>query len=367
MAPPEAAMVQVIAADGTRIDNPQYPWPADADETLLVALRHMVLGRRLDSEAHSLQRQGELGLWPSSLGQEGAQIGAALALADQDMVFPSYREHVLGLARGFEPSNLLALFRGCELTDWDTERFHFGNYSIVIGSHTLHAVGYGMGLVLDGLVATGDPTVDTAVLVCFGDGSTSQGDVNESLVFAASATAPIVFFCQNNQWAISEPTSLQTTVPLYQRAAGFGIPGVRVDGNDVLAVRAVTSEALQRARSGGGPTFIEAYTYRMGAHTTSDDPTRYRPSELTEQWRLRDPIDRVKTYLSARGLLHPGWLADLDREAEALGESLRRTCRALPEPDLAHHFDAVYADMPPELAAQRADHLSWVAAGQEGR
>ncbi len=142
------------------------------------------------------------------------------------------------------------------------------------------------------------PTRDAAVISYFGDGATSQGDVNESFVFASSYNAPVVFFCQNNQWAISEPIERQSRIPLYRRAAGFGFPGVRVDGNDVLAVHAVTSAALDRARSGNGPTLIEAYTYRMGAHTTSDDPTKYRLADELEHWRLKDPIERVRAYLT---------------------------------------------------------------------
>ena len=158
-----------------------------------------------------------------------------------------------------------------------------------------------MGVERDGLVGTGDPDRDTAVIGYFGDGATSQGDVNEAFVFASSYNAPIVFFCQNNQWAISEPIERQSRIPLYRRAAGFGFPGVRVDGNDVLAVHAVTTAALERARSGNGPTLIEAYTYRMGAHTTSDDPTKYRLADELEHWRLKDPIERVRAYLTRHG------------------------------------------------------------------
>ena len=188
-----------------------------------------------------------------------------------------------------------------DLGGWDSPQHGFHQYTIVIGAQALHATGYAMGVERDGDVGTGDPDRDTAVIGYFGDGATSQGDVNEAFVFASSYNAPIVFFCQNNQWAISEPIERQSRIPLYRRAAGFGFPGVRVDGNDVLAVHAVTTAALERARSGNGPTLIEAYTYRMGAHTTSDDPTKYRLADELEHWRLKDPIERVKAYLSRRG------------------------------------------------------------------
>ena len=209
----------------------------------------MVLVRRFDNEATSLQRQGELALYAQCLGQEAAQIGSGRALAPQDQVFPSYREHGVAYTRGVDLADVLRLFRGIDHGGWDPTAFGFHLYTLVIGSHTLHATGYAMGLQRDGAVGTGDPARDSAVVTYFGDGSTSQGDVNEALVFAAVNNAPVVFFCQNNQWAISEPTSKQSRVPLADRGPGFGIPSVRVDGNDVLATYAVTAEALERARS----------------------------------------------------------------------------------------------------------------------
>ncbi len=200
-----------------------------------------------------------------------------------------------------------------------------------------------MGVQRDGLVGTGDPARDTAVVTYFGDGATSQGDVSEALVFAAVNNAPLVLFCQNNQWAISEPTSRQTRVPIARRGEGFGVPGVRVDGNDVLATYAVTAEALERARSGGGPTLIEAFTYRMGAHTTSDDPTKYRTSAEDEHWRQRDPIDRLRAHLRSTGELPDDFLADLDAEVEELGRRIRTSVRAMGAPLPESMFDHVYA------------------------
>jgi pyruvate dehydrogenase E1 component alpha subunit len=202
-------------------------------------------------------------------------------------------------------------------------------------------------------------------MVYFGDGATSQGDVNEAFVFAASANAPVVFFCQNNGWAISEPTSLQSRIPLYRRASGFGFPGVRVDGNDVLAVQAVTEWALDRARRGDGPVLIEAYTYRMGAHTTSDDPGKYRLAAEIEEWRGKDPIERVKAYLLAAGAIDQAWLDALAAESDALAERLRDGCVALPEPVLADAWDVVYANTPDLLVRQRDEYLAYAASFEE--
>ena len=283
--------------------------------------RDMVLTRRIDTEATALQRHGELGIWAQLLGQEAAQIGSGRALRPQDYVFPTYREHGVAWCRGVDPLKLLGLFRGVDHGDWDPKEHNFGLYTIVIGAQTLHATGYAMGVQRDGAVGTGDPDRDAAVIAYFGDGASSQGDVNEAFIFAASYNAPVVFFCQNNQWAISEPIERQTRIPLYQRALGFGFPGVRVDGNDVLATYAVTQAALQRAREGSGPTLVEAYTYRMGAHTTTDDPTRYRLSDDVEHWKLKDPIARLEVYLRRNGLVDD----DFIETVAAGGRRPRRT------------------------------------------
>jgi pyruvate dehydrogenase E1 component alpha subunit len=224
-----------------------------------------------------------------------------------------------------------------------------------------------MGMQRDGVVGTGDPDRDAAVVAYFGDGASSQGDVNEAFIFAASYNAPVVFFCQNNQWAISEPIERQSRIPLYQRALGFGFPGVRVDGNDVLATYAVTQAALQRARDGQGPTFVEAYTYRMGAHTTTDDPTRYRLSSDLEHWKLKDPIQRVKVYLTRNGLADSSFLDGVDAEAEALGERLRDGCRAMADPHILDMFDRVYAEQTPELAEERDTHAAYLETFEEAR
>ncbi len=354
-----AECVQLLRPDGTRVTHPEYACDLTPDE-LRTAYRDLVLSRRLDAEATALQRQGELGLWAGMLGQEAAQVGSARALSPQDYVFPSYREHAVAWCRGIDPLTLLGMFRGVTHGGWDPVEHGFHLYAIVIGSQPLHAAGYAMGLQRDGLVGTGDPSRDAAVLVYFGDGATSQGDVSEALVFASVFQAPVVFFCQNNQWAISAPVQRQSRVPLRQRASGFGVPGVRVDGNDVLAVHAVTRAALDRARAGEGPTMIEAYTYRMGAHTTSDDPTRYRSAAEVEEWGRHDPIERVRSLLRAEGLLDDEAEGALAEEADALAARMRAGCRAMPDPDPADIFRHVYREEHPLLDQER----EWFAGYQ---
>jgi 2-oxoisovalerate dehydrogenase E1 component alpha subunit len=360
--------VQLLTPEGQRVTHPDYafdvsddPDGRDEGEVIRGFYRDMVLTRRIDTESTALQRHGELGIWAQLLGQEAAQIGSGRALRPQDYVFPTYREHGVAYCRGLDPLRLLGLFRGVDHGDWDPHENNFGNYTIVIGAQTLHATGYAMGVQRDGLVGTGDADRDTAVIAYYGDGASSQGDVNESFVFAASYNAPVVFFCQNNQWAISEPIERQTRIPLYQRAKGFGFPGVRVDGNDVLACYAVTQAALQRAREGSGPTMVEAYTYRMGAHTTTDDPTRYRMSDELEHWKLKDPIARVKVYLTRNGLASQEFLDEVESEADELGARLREGCKALPDPDPLSIFDQVYVEQTDELAEQRDGFAAYLA------
>jgi pyruvate dehydrogenase E1 component alpha subunit len=360
----EPDLVQLLTPTGERVADPRYdPRVAHLDADALRAMyRDMVLTRRFDAEATSLQRQGELALFAPGLGQEAAQIGSAHALAPQDYVFPSYREHGVLHVRGVDLLDVLSLFRAVDYGGWDPREHNVQLYTLVIGSHTLHATGYAMGVRRDGLVGTGDPARDTAVIAYFGDGATSQGDTNEALVFASVNDAPLVFFLQNNQWAISEPTTRQSKVPLADRGKGFGVPSVRVDGNDVLACYAVTAEALERARSGGGPTFVEAFTYRMGAHTTSDDPSRYRTSQEEDSWRRRDPIDRMHAYLERIGELPQEFLDALAAEGDAMGVRLREGVKAMVAPSPSTMFDAVYATPHAGVEAERRWFAEYEAA-----
>jgi 2-oxoisovalerate dehydrogenase E1 component alpha subunit len=351
-------LVQLLTPEGERVHHPDYDVDLTPDQ-LRGLYRDLVLVRRVDSEATALQRQGELGLWAQCIGQEAAQVGSGRALAPGDFAFPTYREHGVAWARGVTPLQLLGLFRGVTNGGWDPHEHNMALYTIVIGDQTLHAVGYAMGMQRD--------DDDSAVICYFGDGATSQGDVNEAFVFAAVYNAPVVFFCQNNQWAISEPLERQTRIPLYRRADGFGFPGVRVDGNDVLAVLAVTNAALAAAREGQGPTLIEAFTYRMGAHTTSDDPTRYRVAADLEAWKLKDPIERLKVYLARNGNADHGFFASVEAEAEEMAVALREGCRALPDPAPASMFDHVYSEahllVETERAAFETYHASFVGEG----
>jgi 2-oxoisovalerate dehydrogenase E1 component alpha subunit len=363
-------LVQLLTPEGERVEHASFSFgdglsAEEEAEQIRGFYRDMVLTRRIDVEATALQRHGELGIWAQLLGQEAAQIGSGRALRPQDYVFPTYREHGVAWCRGVDPLKLLGLFRGVDQGSWDPRDNGFGLYTIVIGAQTLHATGYAMGVQRDGAVGTGDPDRDAAVVAYFGDGASSQGDVNEAFIFAASYNAPVVFFCQNNQWAISEPIERQSRIPLYQRALGFGFPGVRVDGNDVLATYAVTQAALQRARDGQGPTFVEAYTYRMGAHTTTDDPTRYRLSSDLEHWKLKDPIQRVKVYLTRNGLMDQSFMESVDAEAEELGEKLREGCRSMPDPHILDVFDQVFAEQTEELAAQKAGYAAYLDTFEE--
>jgi pyruvate dehydrogenase E1 component alpha subunit len=360
----EVELVQLLTPEGERLEHAEYSFSGD-DNQIKGFYRDMVMTRRIDTEATALQRQGELGLWASSLGQEAAQVGSGRALGKHDFVFPTYREHGVAWCLGVDPVQLLGLFRGVDLGGWDSLKSRFHLYTIVIGAQALHATGYAMGVERDGLVGTGDPERDMAVIGYFGDGASSEGDVNEAFIFASSYNAPIVFFCQNNQWAISEPIERQSRIPLYRRASGFGFPGVRVDGNDVLAVHAATTVALDRARTGNGPSLIEAYTYRMGAHTTSDDPSKYRLADELEHWRLKDPIERVKAYLRRSGSGDDAFFAGVEAEASDHAADLRQRCLALPDPRLLDLFDHVYAEQTPYLVAQKAEHAEYMATFED--
>jgi 2-oxoisovalerate dehydrogenase E1 component alpha subunit len=354
----EPQLIQLLTPEGERVTHPDYPLDLDADE-IRGLYRDLVLVRRVDAEGTALQRQGELGLWASLLGQEAAQVGSGRAMRADDFAFPTYREHGVAWCRGVPPVNLLGMFRGVNNGGWDPKEKNFNLYTIVIGSQTLHAVGYAMGIQRD--------DADSAVIAYFGDGASSQGDVNEAFIFAASYNAPVVFFCQNNQWAISEPTERQSRVPLYKRASGFGFPGVRVDGNDVFACLAVTRAALDRARTGAGPTLVEAFTSRMGAHTTSDDPTRYRANDEVELWRTRDPIQRLRAYLDREALADEGFYAGVDAEADRLAAEIRTGCLELLDPDPMSMFDYAYTEPHAQVAAEREALAGYLAGFAEGQ
>lgn len=356
----DSAVVRIIAADGTVAPSAAAEPYLELVESLSDAelegfYRDMVLIRAFDRQATNLQRQGQLALWPPSLGQEAAQVGSARAARPQDHIFPSYREHVVARIRGVDPIDIIRVMRGLTHGGWDPTDPRNGNthiYTLVLGSQTLHATGFGMGLVFDGRCGTGDPERDEAVVVYYGDGASSQGDVHEAMVFAASFRTPEVFFLQNNQWAISVPVSTQSRTPLYKRGEGYGMPSIPVDGNDVLASYAVTKVALDEARSGAGPRAIEAFTYRMGAHTTSDDPTKYRTSDEERSWARRDPIERMHAFLRGRGASE-AFFADVEAESEAVADDARIRTTQLGGIPAEMMFDDVYSEPHPLVEQQR--------------
>src|ERR1700737_3540321 len=277
--------------------------------------RNMVLIRRADQEALNLQRQGELGLWGQYLGQEAIHVGAITALRPEDWIFPSYRECGMAMVRGVDPAEMLTLFRGLSHGPWDPRKYHFAPLAIPVATQVPHAVGFAMGCRLK--------HTDEVVLSTFGDGATSEGDWHEGMNFAGVFQAPVVFLCQNNYWAISVPLSKQTAGSIAERAQGYGFPGLRIDGNDVLGVYAAVRSAAERARQGSGPYLIEAMTYRMGPHTTSDDPTRYRANSELEHWSTKDPIPRFGQWLESQGMLDEAGLAAINREGAAAGGATR--------------------------------------------
>lgn len=336
--------MQLLTQDGELTPHPNLPLDVTAD-LCQDLLRHMVLARRFDREAYSLQRQGELGLWLQSWGQEAAQVGSIAAVRSDDWVFPSYRDHAAALHRGIKPGELLSQWRGCSAAGWDPHEYRFHVNTLVLATQLLHATGFAMGVNLEGS--------DEVVLSYFGDGSSSEGDASEALNWAVTFKCPVVFVCQNNQWAISTPVGSQTTRPLHERAAGFGLDSYLVDGNDVLAVLAATRQAAERTRSGHGPAFIEAVTFRMGGHSTSDDPTVYRSQGEVERWEARDPIARLRTFMGHKGWLDDDWSAALDAEAAELATATRAACKALAAPDFAELFDQVLSSPTPLLQQEK--------------
>ena len=315
--------------------------------------RDMARIRRFDNEATALQRQGQLGLWVPAIGQEGAQIGSGYGVGPNDHIFPSYREHGVALTHGIDLMSILKMLRGVNHGGWNPDETRFHLYAIVLGTQVLHATGYAMGVKFDGKVGTGNKDEDLAVISYMGDGATAEGDVSEAFLFAAVNESPIVFFVQNNQWAISSRSSAQTKVPLYQRGDGFGVPGVRIDGNDVLASYAVTAKHMDDARAGKGPSLIEALTYRIGAHTTSDDPTRYREDEEVEYWKARDPITRFEKLLRRNGIAQD-FFDEVEHAGELLSAEIREATFALKNPPIENMFQHVYSEQHPVIDEQRA-------------
>jgi pyruvate dehydrogenase E1 component alpha subunit len=344
--PQAGGIAQLILPDGSPNPNSGFD-PSVLDDRLAELYTTMVVTRGLDEEYVNLQRQGQLALFPSCRGQEAAQIGCAAALRPDDWLFPQYRELGIFLVRGVAPGDIGLAWRGTWHGGLGFVEHCVAPMSIPIGTQALHAVGAAMASSWLG---------DQSLAVAFiGDGATSEGDVHEAMNLAAVRGAPCIFFIQNNGWAISTPVSEQCRAPLVDRASGYGMPGVQVDGNDIVACFTVVAEAASRARSGGGPTLIDAVTYRMGPHTTSDDPTRYRDAEEVDLWAQRDPILRTQRHLQRIG----GWSEALGASAEERARSMRADLRAVvvdaPDGDPLEVFDHVYVEPPLSLLAQRTE------------
>ncbi len=320
-------------------------------DRLLQLYRFMHLGRAFSNKIIALQRQGRATTFASLMGQEAATVGLAAPLQPQDWLTTSYREIASLMVKGIPIPTLMYSFRG--YTPAYPKEAHCMPIQIVIATQMLHAVGLGMAAKI-----AGDNAV--AVGVC-GDGATSEGDFNEALNFAGVFQAPVVLFVQNNGWAISVPRHKQTAAPtLAARGTGFGVPGVLVDGNDLLAVYDVMQQAVERARAGHGPTLIEAVTYRLGAHTTADDPTRYRVSSEIEEWQRKDPIARFQRFLTKQGLLSEEQNQQLINEVETEINAAVTESESMPAPAPDSFFDYMSASLSPRLQAQREDLLRHV-------
>ncbi|MGZ6389388.1 MAG: thiamine pyrophosphate-dependent enzyme [Ktedonobacterales bacterium] len=323
---------------------------AISNETLRDLYRLMVICRRLDQAGLNLQRQGELGLWGPYAGHEAAQVGAAQAMQSTDWIFPYYRDFAMAICRGIDPGAMMTIFRGLTHGAWNPHDYRFGPFVIPVGSQVPHAVGFALGCKLD--------HEQTAVLVGFGEGATSTGDWHEAMNFAGVFQAPVVFLCENNQWAISVPMREQVAGRIADRAASYGFPGARVDGTDVLSVYAVVGAAADRARRGEGPYLIEALTYRTGPHTTSDDPTRYRTDADVAPWHARDPITQCVERLRARDAFDSELERTVAAEAEERAAAMRRTLLSAPVPHPSRVFDLVYANPPEVLLREKAEFVS---------
>ena len=345
--------VQILSPDGTVVDAEARKSLDLSEDDLRAMYRAMVVTRQVDLEATALQRQGELAVYPPLLGQEAAQIGSAYALGSEDFVFPSYREVGVAVVRGIDLVEYMHFHRGTRHGGIeDPLGSRFAEISVPVSSQVLHAVGWALGARLD--------RKDACAIVYFGDGATSQGDFHEGCNVAGVFGCPVVFFCQNNQWAISVPVQRQTAAPIWKKAEAYGFPGVRVDGNDVLAVYKVSKEAVARAREERIPTLIEAVTYRIGPHSTADDATRYRPREDVDAWQAFDPVERFRRLLESEGLLDQEFVDRTQSDAKAEAARVRAGIQgAVPRP-LPGFFDHVFADTPEFLARQRDEvaHLT---------
>ncbi|NUP75348.1 MAG: pyruvate dehydrogenase (acetyl-transferring) E1 component subunit alpha [Sinomonas sp.] len=350
---PVHGQIQILSEDGTMLPEEQrgsgpghqYPVPSDAE--LLEAYRRLVIGRRVNDQNSALVRQGRLAVYPSSHGQEACQVAAALCLREGDWMFPTYRDSVAVMTRGVDPVEAMTLFRGDWHGGYDPHEHHVGIQSTPLTTQLLHAAGVAHAAKLRG--------EDTVVLAMCGDGATSEGDFHEALNFAAVFHLPVVFFIQNNQYAISVPLAHQSVAPsLAHKAVGYGMAGERVDGNDIVALLAVLDRAVTLARAGSGPLLVEANTYRMQAHTNADDATRYRNEAEVQAWAAKDPLNRMRQYLRSTGALTDEVESGFAGDAEDVAQHLRDGLNSDPTIDPQDLFRHVFAEPTPQLREQAA-------------
>jgi pyruvate dehydrogenase E1 component alpha subunit len=342
---PDPLLLKLLTPDGGLEPVEGFEIPNTA--TMIQLYRTMKMVRAIDRQSINLTRQGQLAVYPSSHGQEAAQVGAVLALRQQDWLFPSYRETVAIVAHGVPPVKAMPLFKGTWHAGWDPHEYRVMPHCTPIATQCLHAVGLAHAAQM-----AGDDVVSLAFC---GDGGTSEGDFHEALNFAAVYGAPTVFLVQNNGYAISVPLANQSKAPtMAHKAVGYGMPGVRVDGNDVVAVHSAVSQAVARASAGAGPTLVEAMTYRLEAHTTADDDKRYRSADEVDAWRDKDPIERLERYLRTAGTIDGDGIADADEAAKDAARTFRAGMFDAPHGNPLEMFDHVFVDPPAELLAQRA-------------
>jgi pyruvate dehydrogenase E1 component alpha subunit len=345
---PRDTPVRLIDQTGESHEDEQYAFPST--ERLREGYGHLVLGRRINDQANALVRQGRLAVYPSSHGQEAAEVAAAMVLADGDWLFPTYRDTVAVITRGVDPFEAFVLLRGDWHSGFDPRVHNVAPQSTPLATQLLHAVGFAHAARMRG--------EDTVVVALCGDGATSEGDFHEALNFAAVFHLPVVFLVQNNAYAISVPLSRQTAAPsIAHKAVGYGMPGVRVDGNDLAALLAVLGDAVDAARDDRGPTLVEAVTYRMQSHTNADDASRYRSEEEVAPWLERDPLTRLRTWLGEQGSMNAGDDAELHARAERVAADLRASINEEADPRPEDLFAYVYATPTPQLAEQ-ADMLA---------
>jgi 2-oxoisovalerate dehydrogenase E1 component alpha subunit len=358
---PTASPLSLITAEG-KADDADGMLIMPPDEVLRDLHRRMVVGRRFDAQGTALAKQGRLAVYPSSRGQEACQVGAVLALREQDWLFPTYRDTMAIVTRSVAPAEALSLLRGEWHCGYDPYQYKVAPQCTPLATSTLHAVGLAH--------AARIKHEDQVALVMLGDGATSEGDTHEALNFAAVWRAPVVFLIQNNGYAISVPLAKQTAAPsLAYKGVGYGMRSVLIDGNDAAAVYAAVAAAVTHAAAGHGPTLIEALTYRVEAHTNADDAARYRDDDEVKAWLDRDPLYRMETYLRGRGLLDDADLARFGTEAEQLAADVRAAMSGEVIADPSELFAHVYAQPTQALAAQQefllAELANLVDAGEE--